>query len=121
MSSNYESLLMMKIRRLQRQDDGTWYDDAYAMEEPPGRVIFRYNLTWERLGSHYNQQIRQQQTSLETIERLIHNGPNVRWLAIETISSADVSTYLAKLDQACGIPQARLEWRFVHLNGVPTA
>jgi len=42
----------MKLRRLQRQDeDDRWYDDAYAYEDNEGQVIFRYNLTWDRVGS----------------------------------------------------------------------
>jgi hypothetical protein len=38
----------MRLRRLQQLDevDG-WYDDAYAYENDEGRVVFRYNLTWE--------------------------------------------------------------------------
>jgi hypothetical protein len=43
----------MKVRRLQRKDDeGQWYDDAYAVEESSGQVVFHYNLTWEKIGSY---------------------------------------------------------------------
>jgi hypothetical protein len=35
----------MKVRRLQRKDDeGQWYDDAYAVEDGSGRATFHFSI-----------------------------------------------------------------------------
>ncbi|GIK36941.1 MAG: hypothetical protein BroJett011_07740 [Chloroflexota bacterium] len=98
----------MRIRRLLRRDEGEpWYDDAYAFEDSSGKVIFRYNLTWERIGSKYNGKIRETGLSLEEIDTLILPSESLRWLPIEVIAEENAETFLEILDEACAIPKPR--------------
>jgi hypothetical protein len=95
----------MKLRRLQVKDeDGQWYDDAYAFEDDTGRVIFRYNLTWERIGSRYNGRLQKNGVSLEQIEPVIPPHDGLRWLPVEIIEEKELASYLAVLDRTCAIP-----------------
>ncbi len=96
----------MRLRRLQRKDD-EWYDDAYAVEDSTGQVIFHYNLTWERIGSFYNGQLQETGVSLEEIETVIQPSDGLRWLPIEVIAEEEVESFLEALDEACDIPKPR--------------
>ena len=81
---------IMRIRRLQRQDEtGLWYDDAYAFEDDHGKVEFRYNLTRDRVGSAFNTRLSDTQSRLDAIESLIQPGAGFRWLPVETIPDAE--------------------------------
>jgi hypothetical protein len=95
----------MRIRRLQRRLDGVWVDDAYVYEKQNGQVIFRYNLTWERIGSNMNGLLRAAGTPIETIETVISPSEDLRWLPIEIIENEQAPAYFAALDQACAIPK----------------
>lgn len=98
----------MRVRRLQRKDEeGQWYDDAYAYEDSAGKVIFRYNLTWERLGSTYNGKIREAGISLEEVDSVILPGDGLCWLSIELIAEQNSKSFLEVLDEACAIPKPR--------------
>lgn len=97
----------MRLRRLQYKGGESWYDDAYAYENEQGQVILRYNLTWERIGSHFNGKFRAQQTPLEEVETVILPGEALRWLAIEEIADEEAEAFLEKLDAVCGIPKPR--------------
>ena len=98
----------MRVRRLQRKDeDGVWYDDAYAFENGKQPVTFRYNLTLGRVGSNHNGQIKEQNILLDEIEKVIPEGEYVRWLNIEVIEEEQAETYLDMLDQICYIPKPR--------------
>jgi len=98
----------MKVRRLQRkEEDGVWYDDAYAFENSEQQVTFRYNLTLGRVGSNHNGQIKEQQILLDEIEKVIPEGDYVRWLTIEVIEEEQAQTHLDMLDQICYIPKPR--------------
>jgi hypothetical protein len=46
-----------------------WYDDAYVYENEDGKLVFCYNLTWERVGARYNKKFLETGVSLEEIER----------------------------------------------------
>jgi hypothetical protein len=95
----------MKYRRLQRRfDSGEWTDDAYAYENQHGQVVFRYNLTWGRMGSHLNQQIKERGLSLTMLEKLLPSGKELRWLPIQVITDEQSAVFCAALDQACAIP-----------------
>jgi hypothetical protein len=98
-------IVEMRVRRLQRRLDGVWYDDAYAYEDGNGQVVFRYNLTWERIGSHMNRLLRDADASLENIETIISSGEDLRWTPIESIHPDQAAAYFAALDQACAIPK----------------
>lgn len=77
----------MRWRQLQRQgDEGQWFDDAYAFEDSAGQVIFRYNLTWGRVGARCNGKIREAGISLEEIETIIPSGKGLRWLPVQVIA-----------------------------------
>jgi hypothetical protein len=98
----------MKLRRLQRQDkQDRWYDDAYAFEDSEGQVIFRYNLTWDRVGSIYNGKLQESGVSLAEIETVLQPGDRFRWLPLEVIEEDEVETFLEALDEACAIPKPR--------------
>lgn len=98
----------MKIRRLQRRDeDGIWFDDAYALEDEQGQVTFYYNLTWERLGAEINRQLQTESVSLDNLERLIPASDDVRWQEPELVTLPDPAEFLAALNEACAIPKAR--------------
>ena len=98
----------MRVRRLQRTDeDGQWYDDAYAVEDNTGQVIFHYNLTWERVGSNCNAKLRETGVSLEEIETVIPSGEEWRWLPIEMVAEEEAEAILEALDDACDIPKPR--------------
>lgn len=98
----------MRLRQLQRQnEEGQWFDDAYAFEDNSGQVIFRYNLTWGRVGARCNGQIREAGISLEDIETVIPPGEGLRWLPIEVIADEAVEAFLTNLDERCGIPKPR--------------
>ena len=48
----------MRVRKLQilDEDNNTWTDEAYALEDDTGQVEFRYNtLTRGRVGASLNQ------------------------------------------------------------------
>lgn len=95
----------MKVRRLQRKDDeGQWYDDAYAVEESPGLVVFHYNLTWEKIGSYYNGKLKRSGVSLGEIETVIQPTRGLRWLPIELVEE-ETKSFLERLDEACAIPK----------------
>ena len=98
----------MRLRKLQRLDeDGTWFDDAYAFENNEGQVIFRYNLAWGRVGAAYNVKIQAARIQLEEIETIIQPSDGLRWLPIEIIAEEAVEAHLAALDEACAIPKPR--------------
>jgi hypothetical protein len=97
----------MRLRRLQRKDEEGWYDDAYAFEDDADEVIFRYNLTWERIGSRYNGKLRESRVSLAEIETVIEPNEGLRWLPIEVIAEEEVESFLAALDETCAIPKPR--------------
>ncbi len=98
----------MRVRRLQYNEEGVgWYDDAYAYENEHGQVIFCYNLTWEKIGGRFGQQMREQQTSLEAVETVIRPTDRLRWLPIEDIPDAETEAFLAVLNEACAIPSPR--------------
>src|SRR5687768_13204159 len=98
----------MRLRKLQRLDeDGTWFDDAYAFENSKGQVIFRYNLAWGRVGAACNTKIKQASTRLEEIETIIPSGEELCWLPVEVIDEEVSTKYLEALDQACAIPKSR--------------
>jgi hypothetical protein len=102
----------MRIRRLQRKlDRNRWDDDAYAYEDENGRVRFRYNLTWERMGSYYNELLERSDVALETIESAMPCGKTLRWLPIEVIDDAQAEAYLAALDELCAIVTPRASLR----------
>ena len=101
----------MRLRRLQQLDevDG-WYDDAYAYENEDGRVVFCYNLTWERVGVRYNKKFAEAGISLEEVETVLPlDGQTMRWLEIEVITDDQAELFLEKLDEACAIPRPRSE------------
>ena len=99
----------MRVRILQaRDDDGQWYEEAYAYEDNTGQVIFVYNLLWERVGSYYNGKLKETGTSLEEIETTIEpNNDDLRWMPIEVIDKDQVEAYLEELNEACVIPKPR--------------
>lgn len=98
----------MKVRKLQRKDeDGVWFDDAYAFENEEGNIIFRYNLAWGRVGANYNRKLRQQPVPLEQIETIIPTGDELHWLPVETVPDEAVKAFLEKLDETCAIPKPR--------------
>lgn len=98
----------MRLRRLKfKDDDGQWYDDAYAFENNAGQVIFRYNLTWEQVGSIYNGKLQETGVSLEEIETVIMSGDEWRWLPIEVVAEEEAASFLETLDEACAIPKPR--------------
>jgi hypothetical protein len=98
----------MKIRKLQRLDEnGTWFDDAYAFENDEGQVIFRYNLAWGRVGAAHNAQLRKTKPRLEDIETIISPGDSLRWLPVEIIAKEEAVSFLTALDVACAIPKPR--------------
>lgn len=69
----------MKVRILQfRDEDGQWYDEAYAFEDSTGQVTFRYNLTWERIGSVYNGKLKESGVTLDQIETVIPSNADLR-------------------------------------------
>lgn len=98
----------MRIRILEAKDeDGRWYQEAYAYEADPGQVLFVYNLLWERVGSYYNDKLKETGISLEKIETVIEpDNDDLRWLPVEVIEENEVEAYLEKLDETCGIPKA---------------
>ncbi len=98
---------IMRLRKLQRLDeDKVWFDDAYAYENNEGKTIFRYSiLTWGRVGARYSNQVRDSNTQLETIETVIPEGDQMRWLPIEVIQPDQSEAYLETLNQACAIPK----------------
>lgn len=98
----------MRVRRLQFKDqDGQWYDEAYAFEDRTGQMMLRYNLTWERIGSRYNGQLQESGVSLDQIETVISPNDDLRWLPVQVIEEDGVASFLAALDEACAIPTAR--------------
>ncbi|RMF05224.1 MAG: hypothetical protein D6768_01560 [Chloroflexi bacterium] len=98
----------MRVRRLQRRDeDGVWFDDAYALEDARGQVVFHYNLTWERLGAEINRQLLAEVVPLDEMERVIPASDDLRWQEPELIEAPDLAEFLAALNEACAIPKAR--------------
>ena len=95
----------MRYRKLQRKfDAGEWIDEAYAYENRQGQVIFRYNLTWGRMGSHLNQQIKDRDLSLAILETILPSSQEIRWLPIQTVADEQAESFCIILDQACAIP-----------------
>lgn len=90
-----------------KDDDGQWYDDAYAFENDAGQVVFRYNLTWEQVGSIYNGKLQETDVSLEEIETVIMPGDEWRWLPIEVVAKEEAASFLKALDEICDIPKPR--------------
>lgn len=98
----------MRIRILQRlNEDQTWYDDAYSYEDEAGQVVFRYNLTWERIGDDYAAHIEENSITLEALETVIPPHANLRWSSISIIDNDKAESHLDQLDKACGIPYPR--------------
>ena len=98
----------MRIRRLQRQgEQGQWYDDAYALEEGYGQVVFHYNLTWDRVGSTYNGKLQESGVSLDAIDTVLQPGEKFRWLPIEVITDGEADTFLDALNEQCAIPRPK--------------
>lgn len=97
----------MRLRRLQQRDEVEgWYDDAYVYENEDGRLVFCYNLTWERVGARYNKKFAETGVSLEEIETALPlDGQSMRWLPVEVIEADQVEVFLAELDERCAIPQ----------------
>jgi len=95
----------MRVRILQRKFDHEWLDDAYVYEDQAKNLVFRYNLTWESMGSKYAGQIQEAKVTLAEIETILPNGERMRWLAIETIPDDERETFLEKLDERCCIPR----------------
>jgi hypothetical protein len=98
----------VRIRILQAKDeDGHWYDDAYAFEDTTDHIVFRYNLTWEHIGSYYNGKLQETGVSLDEINTVIDPGDGMSWLLIEEVEDDQVESYLEALDEKCGIPKPR--------------
>ena len=99
----------MLFRSLQQHDEVEgWYDDAYVYENDDGRLVFCYNLTWERVGARYNKKFAETGISLEEIETILPlDGQSMRWLLIEVIEADQVEAFLAELDERCAIPKPR--------------
>lgn len=98
----------MKVRRLQTTDNQSdWYNDAYALEDEQGRVVFHYNLGWERIGSYYNGQLQESGVTLAEIERVINPGKAWRWQLIEEVAAEEAEAFLEALNEACAIPKPR--------------
>lgn len=98
----------MRVRRLQRRDeDGVWFDDAYALEDEQGQVVFHYNLTWERLGAEINRQLQAGSVPLDEMEQVIPASDDLRWQEPELVDMPDSNEFLTALNEACAIPKAR--------------
>jgi hypothetical protein len=99
----------MRLRRLQQWDEVEgWYDDAYIYENEGGKLVFCYNLTWERVGARYNKKFAETGVSLEEIETILPlDGQTMRWLPVEVIEADQVEAFLAELDEKCAIPKPR--------------
>jgi hypothetical protein len=99
----------MRLRRLQQRDEVEgWYDDAYVYENEDGRLVFCYNLTWERVGARYNKKFAETGVSLEEIETVLPlDDQSMRWLPVEVIEADQVEAFLAELDERCAIPKPR--------------
>ena len=95
----------MRVRILQRHLDDEWLDEAYVYEAQDNNLVFRYNLTWESMGSKYAGQIQAAQVTLEDLETILPHGDKMRWLEIETILDDDRDMFLEKLDERCCIPR----------------
>ena len=96
----------MKIRILQAKDkDGQWYDDAYAFEDTHSEVVFRYNLTWENIGSYYNSKLQETGISLDEIDTVINPGDKMSWLPVTEIADDQVEAYLEAINEKCAIPK----------------
>ena len=99
----------MRLRKLQilDEDDNTWTDEAYALEDDTGQVEFRYNtLTWGRVGASLNQRLQKENISLEDIQTVIPSANEARWLEIEEING-DWAEIKAMLDETCNIPRPK--------------
>lgn len=99
----------MRIRRLQRQDeDGQWYDDAYVtediIEDGIEILVFHYNLTWDRVGSAYNEKLQEAGVPLDEIETVLQAGETFRWQTVEIIPDDEVGEFLKQLNEECAIP-----------------
>jgi hypothetical protein len=96
----------MRVRVIQAKDeDGQWYDDAYAFERSDGQVVFRYNLAWENIGSYYNGRLQETGISLDEVDTVINPGNEMRWLPVEEIVDEQIKSYLEALDERCAIPK----------------
>jgi hypothetical protein len=96
---------MMRVRILQRKFEDEWLADAYVYEDKDNNLIFRYNLTWESMGSKYAGKMKEAQVTLEEIETILPDGDRMRWLDIETIPDDQRETFLEQLDERCCIPR----------------
>lgn len=98
----------MRVRILQFKDeDGQWYDEAYAYEDSTGQVTLYYNLTWERVGSVYNGKLKERAVALDQIETVIPPNDDRRWLPVQVLQEEAAASLLAALDETCAIPKAR--------------
>lgn len=97
---------MVRIRRLQRQDETWhWYDDSYAIESTDGKIHFRYNLAWDVIGSRYYGKIQQSGLPLDQVH-LVLDEPGLKWQPIETLDMTfDQATEI--LDPEFHIPRLK--------------
>ncbi len=88
----------MRIRILEAKDeDDQWYQEAYAYKAASGRVMFVYNLLWERVGSYYNDKLKETGVSLEKIETMIEpDNDDLRWLPVEVIEENEVGSVISR-------------------------
>jgi hypothetical protein len=100
----------MRVRKLQRLDEeGHWFDDAYAYEKSSGHVVFRYSVAWGRIGAKCNRTIREDEVKLEDIETVIPPGDELRWLDIIIIPDDESPQALLELSKACAVPEPKLK------------
>lgn len=97
---------MIRARRLQTKDEnGTWTDEAYAIESPSGQVIFHYPFWWEHIGGQYAYEIQQTNMPLEQVAQIVR-GPKLKWLPVERLEMTYAQA-IDFLDAECQIPRAK--------------
>ncbi len=95
---------MVRVRKLEQRDEqGRWFSDAYAIETPDGTIEFRYSLAWEYLGGRYNQIIQRSGRTLEELEEVVR-GSDLRWRSPRTLP-LDYQEAVARLDRECCVPR----------------
>jgi hypothetical protein len=100
----------MRVRKLQRLDEeGHWFDDAYAYEDSNGDVVFRYSVAWGQVGANYYKTIYRDKVKLEDIETVIPPGDELRWLDIIIIPDDEAPQALLELSKACAVPEPKLK------------